>query len=361
MTTSIVVLSAIAAEIKKQDSRFDYEFGELWDGAHEHALNFVNQIGAKFGRKAKTYGFLSIDNQKESIPSILTTFNKDIEHQFENITRRMMNRLRSSLNEDGRGNTQVGHMVFIHYCNEEERDDLGRLLVVMVDKKDVFDFGVGLVPTQFKSIDVDTLRQAVLYDLTLFDSVYPDHVEDNQDQAYLHFIKGRSKGQFFQEALGTKNMIDNTVSVSSIFDAIQKFGESLDLRTPHIRKLQDEVELLIQEKKGKQISINSVAKKVISSLPDRNKETTVEDFVSFINENEYKISEIFDVTRGQLQKVTNIEGQKGQDYFYRIKKSALGSINDDEKCIRYDSETRTLYIDVQDNDKHRELLEAIPD
>lgn len=361
MASPLVVLNAIAAEVSKQDGRFDYEFGDVWDGGNEHALNFVQEIETKFRRKTKTYGFLSVDTGRNSIPTILTDFNADIEGAFEDSTQRMMERLKSSLNEDGRGNTQVGHLVFIHYCNEGEEDDLGRLLVVMVDKKDVFDFGAGLVPTRFKSIDVDTLRQAVLYDLTLFDSVYPEHVEEHQDKAYLRFISGRSKGQFFQEALGTRDMIDNTVSVSSVFDAIEQFGKGLRLRTAQIRKLQDEVELLIANKKGKQVSISSVAKKVISNLPDNHDETTAEDFVEFINENDYKISEIFDVTRGQLQKATNIEGQKGQDYFYRIKRSALGTLDDAEKSIRYDARTRMIYIEVQDEEQHRELLEALPD
>ncbi|TDR15364.1 nucleoid-associated protein [Marinomonas communis] len=361
MTARLVVLNAIAAEISKPDSSFSYKFGDLWDGGNEHALNFVQEIETKFRRKTKTYGFLSVDTGRNSIPTILTKFNSDTDGVFEDTTRSMMERLKSSLNEDGRGNTQVGHMIFIHYCNEGEEEDLGRLLVVMVDKKDVFDFGAGLVPTRFKSIDVDTLRQAVLYDLTLFDSVYPDHIEEHQDKAYLRFISGRSKGQFFQEALGTKDMIDNTVSVSSIFDAIEQYGKGLGLRDAHIRKLRDEVELLIRDKKGNQISVNNVAKKVISNLPDGKDGITAEDFVAFINENDYKISEIFDVTRGQLQKATNIEGQKGQDYFYRIKRSALGTVEDAEKSIRYDAGTRTIYIEVQDDEQHRELLEALPD
>lgn len=361
MTTPLVVLNAIASEISKRDGHFGYEFGDLWDRGNEHALNFVQEIEIKFRRKTKTYGFLSVDNGRNSIPTILTNFNADTEGAFINTTTRLMERIKSSLNEDGRGNTQVGHMVFIHYCNEGEEEDLGRLLVVMVDKKDVFDFGAGLVPTKFKSIDVDTLRQAVMYDLTLFDSVYPDHIEEHQDKAYLRFISGRSKGVFFQEALGTSDMIDNTVSVSSIFKAIEHFGKELSLRTANIRKIQDEVELLIDGKNGKQISVSSVAKKVVSSLPNGNEEVMAEDFVSFINNNDYKISEIFDVTPSQLQKATNIVGQNGQDYFYRIKISALGSVDDAEKSIRYDAISRTIYLEIQDEQQHLQLLEALPD
>lgn len=361
MATPLVVINAIAAEVNKRDGRFDFEFGDVWDNGNAHALNFVQEIEKKFSRKSKTYGFLSVDKGRNSIPTLLTNFNSGDEGVFESTTKSMMERLKSSLNEDGRGNTQVGHMVFVHYCNEGEEEDLGRLLVVMVDKKDVFDFGEGLVPKRFKSIDVDTLRQAVLYDLTLFDSVYPDHVAEHQDKAYLRFISGRSKGQFFREALGTNDMIDNTVSVSSIFDAIEGFAKTLGLRGAHIRKLQGEVELLINDKKGEQISVNSIARRVIANLPEGHDDSTTENFVEYINENGFKISEIFDVTRGQLQKATNIEGQKGQEYFYRIKKSALGASDDVDKSIRYDAETRTIYIEVQDEDQHRELLEALPD
>lgn len=360
MAATLIVLNAIAAEIKKQDGRFDFEFGKVW-GDSEHALSFIKEIEQKFGRKTKTYGFLSVDKSKNSIPTILTNFNVDHNGRFVDSAKCMMERIKSSLNEDGRGNTQVGHMVFIHYCNEGEEEDFGRLLVVMVSKKDVFDFGAGLIPTQFKSIDVDTLRQAVLYDLTLFDAVYPDHVEENQDQAYLRFISGRSKGLFFQEALGAKDMIDNKVSVNSLFKAIEVFGENLGLRKAHIRRLQDEIELLVQSKKGKQISLNSVAKKIIANLPDKDIDVTPEDFVAFLNENDYKISEIFDATRDQLQKATNIEGQKGQDYFYRIRKSALGTVDNIDKCIRYDPKRRIIYIEVQDEAQHQELLKALPD
>jgi nucleoid-associated protein len=362
MSVDLIVLNAVAVEINKENGSFIYELGNIWDTGNEHALSFVIEVEKKFNRKAKTYGFLGIDPRQESIPTILQALNEDSENHFISTARRMMSRLKSSLNDEGRGNTQVGHVVFIHYCNELEQDDHGRLLVIMVDKKEVFDFGEGLVPTQFKSIDVDTLRQAVLYDLTLFDAVYPEHVEEEQDQAYLRFISGKSKGLFFKEALGTTDIIDNTVSTSSIFGAIEDFGEDLGLPTAYIRKLQEDVELLIQEKNGKQISINSVAKRIIANLPEDNNDITVDDFVSFVNENDYKISEIFDVTRGQLQKATSIEGQKGQDFFYRVKKSALGSVDDedDEKYVKYDAEKRLLYFEVQDEDEHEELKGALP-
>lgn len=360
MIRNLVVLKAIAAEVYKKEGRFDYDFGNIWNGDNEHALNFVQEIEKKFSRKSKTYGFLGLDTGTLSIPTILTHFNKDVDGNFERATRSMMQRLKSSLNNDGRGNTKIGHMVFIHYCNEGEEDDLGRLLVVMVDKKEVFDFDDSLVPTKFKSIDVDTLRQAVLYDLTLFDAVYPDQTQENQDKAYLRFISGRSKGQFFQEALGTTDIIDNTVSVSNLFDAIDGFGEFLKLKKGYVRKIQEEVERLIDQKKGKQISVNNVAKKVIANLPEGTDNLDLEDFIGFINENDYKISEIFDVTRSQLQKATSIEGRQGQDYSYVIKKSALGKV-DDDKIVRYDENTRTIYIEVKDDDHHHELVHALSD
>lgn len=102
MAAPLVVLNAIAAEVSKQDGRFGYEFGYIWDGDNEHALNFVQEIETKFRRKTKTYGFLSVDAGRNSIPTILTNFNADTNGAFEDTARSMMERLKSSLNEDGR-------------------------------------------------------------------------------------------------------------------------------------------------------------------------------------------------------------------------------------------------------------------
>ena len=355
----LAVLNAITAEISKVGTIFSYEFGDIWQDSNDAALNFVKEVEVKFRRKTKTYGFLQVDPRSDSIPTILKTFIATEGSEFEGICNKLMTRVEASLNEENRGNTQTGHVVFIHYCNEGEEDDIGKLLVVMVDKKDVFDFGAGLVPTQFKSIDVDGLRQAVMYDLNLFNAVYPDHVQENQEDAYLRFISGKSKGTFFQEALGTSTIIDNTVSISSIFDAVAKFAELLELPSIYIGVLQDEVELLIKEKKHKQISVSAVAKRVVEKLPDGHDDVDSAKFIEFVNENNYVISEIFDVTPNQLTNVTNIEGRKGQDYYYRVKKSALGNVDNSEKNIRYDSDSRILYIDILDDDKHNELLKAI--
>jgi len=359
MSTPLIVCNAITAEVIKDEGVFDYSFGLVWESDNQHAINFVKEIEKKFRRKTKTYGFLSVDSARNSIPTILSTFVSSTEDCFNSTTDRLMDKLNDSLNEDGRGNASVGHMVFIHYKNQSEEDDLGRLLVVMVDKKDVFDFSENLTPTQFKSIDVDTLRQAVLYDLTLFDALYPDNPSDNKEQAYLMFISGRSKGQFFQEALGVRNMVENSVSVSSIFDAIEKYAESLELRSAHIRSLQDHVETLIKNKNGKQISLNSVARIVNSNLPDKCSDQSSDDFVNFVNQNQYQISEVFDVTRGQLEKATSIVGNNGSDCSYRIKKSALGSMSEKSKSIKYDTEKRLLYIEIKDESQHQELASVI--
>lgn len=360
MAVDLVVLSAIAAEIHKEGGQFTFGLGAQWNNENEHALNFVKEVEKKFRRKSKSYAFFKKDLRRDSIPSILKHFLENSEENFIPATQNIMNRLKSSLNEDGRGNTQIGHVVFIHYAGELDQEDIGRLLVIMVDKKDVFDFNQNLVPTQFKSIDVDTLRQAVLYDLTLFDEVYPKTSGLEEHEAYLTFISGKSKGAFFKEALGTTDIIDNTVNIASIFDTIEDFGTSLELKAPYIRKIIEEVETLIHEKKGKNISLNGVANKVIASLPEAKNQYTSDDFLKFINERDVKISEVFDVTQGQLEKATSIEGRKGQEYFYRVKKSALGRPKDKDKIIYYDAEKRTLQFQIADDEEHRKLLQALP-
>ncbi|WP_377893086.1 nucleoid-associated protein [Alteromonas sp. R78001] len=360
MSLELVVLSAVAAEVHKDGGQFKYGLGELWNNENEHALNFVTEVEKKFRRKSKSYAFFKKDHRKESIPTILNHLLEDSEVNFYVSAKKIMDRLKSSLNEDGRGNTQVGHVVFIHYAGELDEKDMGRLLVIMVDKKDVFDFNQNLVPTQFKSIDVDTLRQAVLYDLTLFDEVYPKTSGLKEHEAYLTLISGKSKGAFFREALGTTEIIDNTVNITSIFATIEEFGKSLKLKAPYVRKIIDEVETLIHEKKGKSISLSGVATKVIANLPESKSQYTSDDFLKFVNEKDVKISEVFDVTPGQLEKATSIEGRKGQEYFYRVKKSALGRPKDKDKAIYYDSEKRTLQFQIADEDEHKALLQALP-
>lgn len=360
MALDLVVLSAVVAELHKKDGLFSFTLGALWNNDNEHALNFVREVEKKFRRKSKSYAFFKKDTKLDSIPSILNQFIEGTDVNFITSTQKIMNRLKSSLNEDGRGNTQIGHVVFIHYSGELDQGDIGRLLVIMVDKKDVFDFNANLIPTQFKSIDVDTLRQAVLYDLTLFHIVYPKVSGLEEHEAYLTFISGKSKGAFFKEALGTTEIIDNTVNIASVFDTIEAFGKSLELRSPYIRKIMDEVETLIHDKKGKNINLSAIANKVISNLPETCNQYAAEDFLTFVNERDVKISEVFDVTPGQLEKATSIEGRKGQEYFYRVKKSALGRPRDKDKVTFYDAEKRTLQFIIHDDDEHKELLQALP-
>ena len=35
-------------------------------------------------------------------------------------------------------------------------------------------------------------------------------------------------------------------------------------------------------------------------------------------------------------------------------------MDDNEKNIRYDARTRVIYIEIQDEDQHRELSDALP-
>lgn len=355
---NIKVLSAVTAEIEKTQGGYTFEFGALWDVENEPAKNFVQEIEYKFGNKAKTYGFLQETSGSETVPNILKGFTRGPLTNFKDMSSRMMARLRRALKAQGRGNTSMGHIVFMHYLNDEEIQGVGRLMIVMVDKKDVFDFSESLVPTQFKSIDTDKLRQAVLYDLELFDAVYPDGIDDAQERAYLWFISGSSKGGFFKEAFGTSTVIENNVSVNNVFSAIEGFAEKLGLRPTQVGLLKECVEDLISEKGGKQISVASISRCVKNNLP-ASLDVKDDDFTDYINSSGFKISEIFDVTDSQLKKVSNIEGNKGQEYSYRVKKSVIASVEEKGRGVRYDTAKRMLYLEVVDDKVHAEFIKAI--
>ncbi|MCA6221966.1 nucleoid-associated protein [Photorhabdus sp. UCH-936] len=137
-----------------------------------------------------------------------------------------------------------GALIFIHYKTEEDITGLGRLLILMVDKKGVFDFDRNLVPEQITSIDIDLLRQATMVDLTLFEASYPD----NDGESYIGFISGKSKSRFFKRALGCDPKIDNQRSIFEIFRAINDFTTTVELTMVEADALDQKIQEFVQKK-----------------------------------------------------------------------------------------------------------------
>ncbi len=253
-TPQLIVKGAVTARLYKENeaSKLSYDFGSHWDLESKPAQQFINQIEAKFRRKSKFHSYLGKESGRSAVPTLLSNYMSedqgDVSFDFENlcdglvrrITSETMNKLGSIISES--------NLVFVHYIRsdeDQEQGGRGRLLVVMVDKKGVFDFDKNLTPRKFESIDTEALRQAAAYDLTMFDAVYPE----NTGEPYLHFIDGRSKSEFFKEALGCQKDIDNKKSASETLRALKDFYLEHDYEPDVCEKLEEKVEELFKKKR----------------------------------------------------------------------------------------------------------------
>lgn len=138
-----------------------------------------------------------------------------------------MNKLKlNSNNENVVSKLVGGTLVFVHYKSINDADDLGKLLIVMVDKRGAFDFEEGsLQPKRLNPVNTDALRQAAMFDLTLFDECYPD----NDGHSYVDFIQGKSQSDVFKDSLGCTRDVDNKRSINEVFRAIEMFVSSNSL------------------------------------------------------------------------------------------------------------------------------------
>ncbi|EOL3825930.1 nucleoid-associated protein [Escherichia coli] len=140
-------------------------------------------------------------------------------------------------------NFRGGSVVFIHYKSTEP-EDLGKLLIVMVDKQSAYDFDSDkLTPTRLNPINTDALRQAAMFDLTLFEASYPE----NKGDSYVHFLQGKSKSDFFKDSLGCRHDSDNKRSIQQLFSAIDIFASKNSLGRVLRDTIDNEVKSLLEK------------------------------------------------------------------------------------------------------------------
>ncbi len=225
---------------------------------------------------------------------------------------------------------------------------LGRLLVLMVDKKGVFEFDDNLVPEQLTSIDIDSLRQAAMIDLTLFEASYPE----NNGESYVGFISGKSKSEFFKRALGCDPKIDNQRSISEVFRALADFIETLDLSMSEEDAVDQKIQEFVHKKSkdihDKKITIQDIQEQIDRILPNDHKGKG--KFKDFVNLNEYKVDEVFEPTVHSVKKAVSIDlKDENGNYSCKISRNVLGGKNDG-KPVTFDKQARRLIIELSDQE-----------
>ena len=348
---SFTAISAVTAQLEREQSgNLAFKIGRLWNLKNEVSNDFILKVESKFRNKNKFHNFLTKDTLPNSIPTILNKYIKN-SFKFKDLVKFILGKIKVEVGSDKRKLTGASdnNIIFIHYKVSNENDDFGRLLIVMVDKKGAFDFEkVALTPKKLSPIDTEALRQAALFDLTLFDASYPE----NNGESYVRFIQGKSKSDFFKDALGCRKDVDNNRSINNLFAAILDFSNQVSLPIPLRDKIEESVKDFIEkkskDKNDKSISLQDIQNKVDKCLPE--KHPALGKFSKFVNIHEYEIDEVFEPTRFSAKNATSIElSDKSKNFTCKVRKTAIGSEHS-TKPIKLDKENRCLLLPLTDED-----------
>ncbi|EPM3636450.1 nucleoid-associated protein [Enterobacter roggenkampii] len=329
---NFMVVNAITAHLEKEKI-FEFTMGQLWNLTTPVATEFITRIEKKFRRKNKFHNYLVKDTLPNSIPTLLSKFNAGT-IIFETLCQSVMNKLKlNSNNENVVSKLVGGTLVFVHYKSINDADDLGKLLIVMVDKRGAFDFEEGsLQPKRLNPVNTDALRQAAMFDLTLFDECYPE----NDGHSYVDFIQGKSQSDVFKDSLGCTRDVDNKRSINEIFRAIEVFV-SLNSLGRAVREnadiaVRNFLDIKSRDNVDKSVSIDEIQEIIDKCLPKKSKYRST--FKDFANENEFKIDAQFEPTIYSAKQALTIKlTDEDQNFEIKILRGAIGDENSNKPVI----------------------------
>ncbi|QCY20786.1 hypothetical protein EO986_06915 [Morganella morganii subsp. morganii] len=318
----------------------DVEIGKEWALESDDVIQFISRADRKFMAKRKSHGVMKKDLMPHNTPR---TFSKylDRELSFIDFVTGIMKLMKREAYED-RSTLSGGALVFIHYQVDFDEDSDGRILIMMVDKKGVFDFNEDLVPKKIPSVNLDALRQAVLIDLTLFKSSYPN----NDGDPYLHFITGMSKSEFFKRALGCNPKIDNKRSIDQLLQAVDGFSNNIALTTEQRITVRESVKAFIDTKArslDKKMTVGDVGKIIGECIPEI--KDVANKFEQYVDINEYTIDQYFEPHYTSSKPFGEIKISDDDDeYEVKCSVNTIGSDNKSDKKIIYDKANSRLII-----------------
>lgn len=336
-------IGAVTAILEKNDSRvFEHRIGDIWDLRNEVASEFITRIEKKFSRKNKFHNFLDSDQTPFSIPTILKKYiNKN--NEFIELSRAIIEKLKKNANNETRvAQLQGGSVVLIHYKSADP-EDLGKLLIVMVDKQSAYDFDSdNLTPKRLNPINTDALRQAAMFDLTLFEASYPE----NKGDSYVHFLQGKSKSDFFKDSLGCRHDSDNKRSIQELFNAINVFVSKNSLGRVLRDNIDNEVKLLLEKKSKDKSGNKSVKIEDVSEIIDKcltNSHKCKGTFVDFVNINGFQIDSQFEPTLKSAESALTIEVADNDNNFkLKIMRGAIGDEQSNKPVILTDNKCEVV-------------------
>ncbi len=343
----LVAVSAITAQLKAKNlkSELSSEIGNLWPVNNDICYSFITQVERRFKNKNKFHSYYEEQDEEDSVPSL---FKKLISSElaFKSLVKLLMDELVEAAEEAGAHKVAGANIVFMHYKSSAKVKDTGRLLVVMVDNKSGFKFDDKLIPEEEKHVNISALKQAALFDLALFDEIYPD--PPNRD-TYLKFIQGSSTGAFFKNAFGCEIKADNGRSVDELYRALFDYHSKNELSNDFYEdarsKITEAFKNAAKSITKKQVSLRELAVIVESSLPKGSELSGT--FLNFVNRN-YSVNEIIEPTK-QSAGAADWVDIKARDESFKAKiyRSQIGA-DGSGKTVEYNIDTHRLSLDVED-------------
>jgi nucleoid-associated protein len=361
----ITILNAIAGELLDKEAtksdQFTSRIGEPWPTENnEEVFSFVKKIEKKFIRKSKLHGSVSRHSQMGDILSgYVSNISSDgvVDQEcFMTFVKDTINNLVTHANDKQSGTLKGGSIIFLHYRITGDTEDSGRLLIVMVDKKGVFDFTEDLLPKKLLSIDTDALRQAASFDLNLFATVFQAQSteigDSNKDESYLMFIDGKSSSDFFKNALGCTNLISDQTCLLEAERAVIDYADALQASPPQKNNLIRAFQIFVEEKvkSKKSITLDEIQIILEQTEPELIANSHASRFTEFANENEYKINKIFSANIYDEKKIktfTLLDASE-KKYWCRVKKDSIGSAESD-KPVKISKDKQYLMIPIGDD------------
>jgi len=331
-------MGAITVNLDKDSSRkFVYKLGEEWDLKNEVASEFITRIEKKFSRKNKFHNFLDSDKALTSIPNIFKSYIIG-NSNFKDFTTAIIEKIKLNANNENIVSSLVGGSIVIIHYKSADKEDLGKVLIVMVDKQSAYDFEKdSLTPKKLNPINTDALRQAAMFDLTLFNVIYPD----NDGDSYVHFIQGKSKSDFFKDSLGCRHGSDNKRSINHLFTAINQFVQNNKLGRVMRDQIDKEVKSLLDKKSRDKNGNKSVKLEEISNIIDsclNSSHICKGTFVDFVNINGFQVDPQFEPTYRSAENALTIEVEdKDKNFKLKIMRGAIGDENSNKPVILNDN------------------------
>ncbi|EJG0636257.1 nucleoid-associated protein [Vibrio parahaemolyticus] len=325
-------------------SRLEAKVGALWPTNDRVCYRLIEEVEGKFRRRNKYHSYYDNEPESTSTPSRLTSYINGL-MTFEKLVESLMRDLVRSAIDTGSHKVAGGNIVFMHYMDYSD-EDVGRLLAVMVDKKAGFDFDPdSLLPKNSTHINLDAMRQAALFDLSLFQLTYPEVPER---ETYLQFIKGSSKGKFFREAFGCQIRAENSVSVNELYRAIDSFQETKLLPYEFYDKAKSVVDAMLVEAAKRKTSVSASALyEAIESVLDVDSPHRG-TFEQFVNRGSFVINEHIEPTAAAIEAENWVQVEAiDQSFNAKVLRDSVGGLGSGEP-VEYDADNNQLILKIHD-------------